>query len=209
MRDVSIVGIGQTRVAEHWDKSLTQLTSEAIRSALAEADADHVDAVYVGNMLSGELCGQQNLGALVADHAGLSGVEAMRVEAACCSGGAAFRAGYIAVASGMSDVVVVVGVEKLTDRLGDEVTAGLASAADANFEAEMGLSFVSINALLMRRYMHEYGASHEAFAPFIVNAHENASHNPHAMFHFPVTAQEFAAAKMVADPVNLLDSSPL
>src|SRR5512133_1253811 len=131
MRDVSIVGIGQTRVAEHWDKSLTQLTSEAIRSALAEADADHVDAVYVGNMLSGELCGQQNLGALVADHAGLSGVEAMRVEAACCSGGAAFRAGYIAVASGMSDVVVVVGVEKLTDRLGDEVTAGLASAADA------------------------------------------------------------------------------
>jgi acetyl-CoA C-acetyltransferase len=89
------------------------------------------------------------------------------------------------------------------------VTQGLASAADADFEAEMGLSFVSINALLMRRYMHEYGVPHAAFAPFVVNAHHNACHNPCAMFRFPVSPEEFARAKMVADPVNLLDSSPL
>jgi acetyl-CoA C-acetyltransferase len=209
MRNVSIVGIGQTAVAEHWDKSLKQLATDAIRKALEDAQVDRVDAVYVGNMLSGELSGQENLGTLIADHAGLPGVEAMRIESACCSGGAAFRAGYIAVASGLMDFVVVVGVEKLTDRLGDEVTAGLASAADADYEAEMGLSFVSINALLMRRYMHEYKIHHDAFAPFIVNAHENACHNPSAIFHFPVTVEEFARAKMVADPVNLLDSSPL
>jgi acetyl-CoA C-acetyltransferase len=209
MRDVSVVGIGQTRVGEHWDKSIRQLATEAIRSALADAEVERVDALYVGNMLSGELTGQQHLGALVADHAGLTGVEAIKVEAACGSGGAALRVGYAAVASGLADLVLVVGVEKMTDRPGAEVTQGLASAADADFEAEMGLSFVSINALLMRRYMHEYGVPHQAFAPFVVNAHENACHNPHAMFRFPVSAEEFARAKMVADPVNLLDSSPL
>jgi acetyl-CoA C-acetyltransferase len=160
-------------------------------------------------MLSGELTGQQNLGALVADHAGLRGVEAVKVEAACGSGGAALRAGYLAVASGMVDTAVVVGVEKMTDRPGPEVTAGLASAADADYEAEMGLSFVAINALLMRRYMHEYGIPHQAFAPFVVNAHQNARHNPRAIFRFPVSVEEFTRAKMVADPVSLLDSSPL
>jgi acetyl-CoA C-acetyltransferase len=107
------------------------------------------------------------------------------------------------------DFVVVAGAEKMTDRPADEVTAGLASAADADFEASVGLSFVAINALMMRRYMHEYRVGHEAFAPFVVNAHGNAAGNPNAMFRFPVTEQEFLAAKMIADPVNLLDSSPV
>jgi acetyl-CoA C-acetyltransferase len=209
MRDVCIIGIGQTAVGEHWDRSIRQLSTEAIRAALRDAELGRVDALYVGNMLSGELTGQENLGALVADHAGLRGVEAVKVEAACGSGGAAVRAGYLAVASGMVDTVVVVGVEKMTDRPGPEVTAGLASAADADYEAEMGLSFVAINALLMRRYMHEYGIPHQAFAPFVVNAHENARHNPKAIFRFPVSVEEFTRAKMVADPVSLLDSSPL
>ena len=209
MRDVSIVGVGQTKVGEHWDKSIRQLATEAIHAALRDAEVDRVDSLYVGNMLSGELTGQQHLGALIADHAGLKGVEAIKVEAACGSGGAALRVGYAAVASGLSELALVVGVEKMTDRPGAEVTQGLASAADADFEAEMGLSFVSINALLMRRYMHEYGLPHEAFAPFVVNAHKNACHNPYAMFRFPVSAEEFARAKMVADPVNLLDSSPV
>jgi acetyl-CoA C-acetyltransferase len=160
-------------------------------------------------MLSGELTGQEHLGALISDFIGLRGVEAVKIEAACGSGAAALRMGYVAVAGELSDFVVVAGVEKMTDKPGDTVTASLAMAADGDFEAQNGLSFVSLNALLMRRYMYEYGVKHEAFAPFAINAHRNAVNNPYAMFPFPVTADDFKNAKMIADPVNLLDSSPV
>lgn len=209
MRHVSIIGIGQVEVGEHWDRSLRQLGAQALRTALQDAGLDKVEALYVGNMLSGELAAQEHLGPLIAEHAGLRGVEAYRVEAACGSGGAAMRAGVAAVASGLVDFAAVVGVEKLTDRPTPEVTAALASASDADFEAALGLSFVALNALLMRRYMHEFRVGHDAFAPFVVNAHRNALTNPYAMFRFPVSAADFARAKMIADPVNLLDSSPV
>ncbi len=209
MRDVSIIGIGQTRVGEHWDVSLRHLALEAMLAALKDANVEQVDMLLVGNMLSGELTAQEHLGALVADFAGLRGVEAFKIEAACGSGAAAARLGYIAVAGGMTDVVLVVGVEKMTDRKGEETTAALAMAADADFEVMHGLSFVSINALLMRRYMYEFDVSHDAFAPFTVNSHRNAVANPFAMFPFPISIEAFQRAKMVADPINLMDSSPI
>jgi acetyl-CoA C-acetyltransferase len=135
---------------------------------------ERVDALYVGNMCSGTLNGQEHLGALISDWVGLRGVEAVKVEAACGSGAAALRLGYVAVAGELADFVVVAGVEKMTDRPGEQVTAALAMASDGDFEAQNGLSFVALNALLMRRYMHEYGVSHRDFAPFAINAHKNA-----------------------------------
>jgi acetyl-CoA C-acetyltransferase len=209
MRDVAIIGVGQVEVGEHWDTSLRHLSLGAVQAALADAGVTRVDALYVGNMLSGELAGQEHLGALVADFAGLRGIEAVKIEAACGSGAAALRVGYIAVAGGLADIVVVAGVEKMTDMLGHDTTAALALAADGEYEAFLGLSFVAVNALLMRRYMYEYGYGHQDFAPFAVNAHKNAVNNPYAMFRFPVTAERFAAAKMICDPINLLDSSPI
>jgi acetyl-CoA C-acetyltransferase len=209
MRDVAIIGIGQTEVGEHWEKGLRHLALEALQAAMKDAGAERVDALYVGNMLSGELAGQEHLGALVADFAGMRGVEAVKVEAACGSGAAALRLGYVAVAGGLADVVLVVGVEKMTDALGAEATTALAMAADADYEAAQGVSFVAINALLMRRYMHEYGYDKDDFAAFTVNAHANAMSNPYAMFHGRVTLEDYARSRMIADPVNLLDSSPI
>ncbi len=209
MRDVAIIGIGQTPVREHWDEGLRHLALKALQAAMKDAGVDRVDALYVGNMLSGELTGQEHLGALVADFAGLRGVEAVKVEAACGSGAAALRLGYVAVAGGLADVVLVVGVEKMTDATGPEATAALAMAADADHEVAHGLSFVAINALLMRRYMHEFGYRKEDFAPFTVNAHANGMNNPYAMFHTKVTPEAYARARMIADPINLLDSSPI
>jgi acetyl-CoA C-acetyltransferase len=209
MRDVNIVGIGQTKVDEHWDVSLRHLALEAMLGALRDAGVERVDMLLVGNMLSGELTGQEHLGALMADFAGLRGVEALKIEAACGSGAAAVRIGCIAVAGGMADVVLVVGVEKMTDRPAEEVTAALAMAADADFEVVQGLSFVAINALLMRRYMQEFGVPHDAFAPFTLNSHRNAVGNPNAMFPFPITKEAFESAKMICDPINLMDSSPI
>lgn len=209
MRDVSIIGVGQTPVGEHWDKSIRELGYEALASAMRDAGLNTVDGLFVGNMLSGALTHQEHLGALIADFAGLRGVEAMKIEAACGSGAAALRVGMMAVASGMSDFVAVMGVEKMTDQKGEKVTSALAMAADAEYEALHGLSFVSINALLMRRYMHEFGYSKEDFAPFAMTAHANAVNNPNAMFRMPITAKQFAEAKPVAEPINLLDSSPI
>jgi acetyl-CoA C-acetyltransferase len=209
MRDVAIIGAGQVKVGEHWDTGLRHLSLGAVQAAMADAGVAHVDALYVGNMLSGELAGQEHLGALVADFAGLRGIEAIKIEAACGSGAAALRVGYLAVASGLSDIVVVVGVEKMTDMLGRDTTAALALAADGEYEAFLGLSFVAVNALLMRRYMHEYGYELQDFAHFPINAHKNGVNNPYAMFQFPTTVERFAAARMICDPINLLDSSPI
>ena len=209
MRDVAIIGVGQVEVGEHWDTSLRHMALGAVQAAMTDAGVAQADALYVGNMLSGELAGQEHLGALVADFAGLRGIEAVKIEAACGSGAAALRMGYVAVAGGLADVVIVAGVEKMTDVLGQDTTAALTLAADGEYEAFLGLTFVAVNALLMRRYMHEYGYSHQDFAPFAVNAHKNAVNNPYAMFRFPLTKERFASAKMICDPINLLDSSPI
>ena len=209
MRDVAIIGVGQKKVGEHWDVSLRHLALEALQAAMADAGVAQADALYVGNMLSGELTGQEHLGALIADFAGLRGIEAFKIEAACGSGAAAVRMGYVAVAGGLADIVAVVGVEKMTDTLGPDTTTALAMAADGDYEASQAVSFVALNALLMQRYMYEYGYRHQDFAAFAVNAHRNGANNPFAMFRFPVTAERFAKAKMICTPVNLLDSSPI
>lgn len=209
MRDVSIIGIGQTQVGEHWETSLRHLAYYALRNAMMDAGVERVDALVVGNMLSGEVSAQAHLGALIADFAGMRGVEAIKIEAACASGAAAVRQGILGVASGMQDIVAVIGVEKMTDDVGSKVTAGLASAADADYETVHGISFVGLNALVMRRYMYEYGLKHEDFAPFSVNAHANGAHNPNAMFRRPITEKTFLNAGMVADPISLFDASPM
>jgi acetyl-CoA C-acetyltransferase len=150
-----------------------------------------------------------HLGALVADWIGLRGIEAVKIESACGSGGSAARAAWLAVASGAMEAALVVGVEKMTDTPGHETTAALATAADADDEADQGVSFVALNALLMRRYMHEYGWRHEDFAAFSINAHANAVANPCARLREAITADDYVRARMISDPINLLDASPI
>ncbi len=209
MNEVSIIGIGQTEVGEQWDVSTRDLGSRAIIAALKDAGIERPGALYLGNMLSGPLASQEHLATLLADWSGLRGIEALKVEAACASGAAALRVGYMAVASGLHDTVVVCGVEKMTDTDGEEATVALMSAADAEYEAIHGSTFIALNAMLMRRYMAEYQVAHEHFAGFPVNSHANAVHNPHAMFRQAITPRTFVEARMIADPINLFDSAPI
>ena len=209
MRQVAILGIGQTKIDEHWDLSLREIGGNAALAAMHEAGVDKVDALFVGNMLSPLVSGQNQLGTFFSDWIGLWGQEAVKVEAACGSGAAALRAGIMAVASGDIDSALVVGVEKMTDKAGHDVTAALATAADADYEVEQGVSFVGINALVMRRYMHEYSWKHADFAPFSINAHANAMHNPYARLHHKINVEQFEKSAMVATPINLLDASPI
>ena len=209
MREVVVCGIGQTPVEEHWERSLRDLATEAGLAAMRDAGVDRIDAVFVGNMLSGQIAHQENLGALVADWMGQRGAEGFKVEAACASGAAAFRAAFLAVASGALDAVLAVGVEKMTETSGSETTAALASAADADFESVMGISFVGLNALIMRRYLYEFGWKHTDFGGFSINAHANGARNPNARLREPITERDYARARMICEPINLLDASPI
>jgi len=209
MREVAIAGIGQTKIEEQWDKSLRELAGEAALCALEASGLNRVDAVYIGNMMSSSANHQQHLGPYIADWIGMRFSEAFRIEAACSSGAAAFRTGIMAIASGELNSVLVVGVEKMTDSPGDEITAALATAADADWEVDQGISFVALNALIMRRYMFEYGWEKKDFAPFSVNAHANGAHNPYARFQSAITESDYLRAGMIADPINLMDASPM
>jgi acetyl-CoA C-acetyltransferase len=209
MRQVAILGIGQTKIDEHWDLSLREIGGNAAFAAMQDAGVEKVDALFVGNMLSPLVSGQNQLGAFFSDWIGLWHQESVKVEAACASGAAALRAGLMAVAAGDIDSALVVGVEKMTDKAGHDVTAALATAADADYEVEQGVSFVGINALVMRRYMHEYGWKHADFAPFSINAHLNAMDNPFARLHQKINVDQFEKSAMVATPINLLDASPI
>ena len=209
MRDVFIIGIGQTPVGEHWDLGLRELGATAIRAALEDAGLESVDALYVGNMLSGCVNDQENLATLLADAARLLPAEAWKVEAACASGGAAVRAASLAVAAGAHDVAVAVGIEKMTDGVSGSVSAGLASASDQDFEASHGFTFVGLSALMMQRYMHEHERSREEFAPFAMTAHRNAVANENAMFRKPISEEEYLGSPTVASPISVLDAAPI
>ena len=165
-------------------------------------------ALFAGNMLAPNLSNQAHLGVLLADFAGLTGIEAVTVEAAGASGGAALRQGYLAVASGMVDVALVVGVEKFTDTIGSGVEEALATTSDSDFEAVQGMTTSAQAALIMRRYMHEFNVPEDGFAGFALTAHANGVGNPNAMFRKAIKPEAYAKAEMVSDPVNMFDMAP-
>jgi len=209
MKEVAIVGVGQTAVREHWDLPIRQLAVAAGQAAMVDAGVARVDAIYVGNMTSGRLNQQRQLGALIADHLGQRGAEAVKLEAACGSAGSAMRQGILAVASGTMAAVLVIGVEKMTESNFKDTTAALTAAADADYEVVHGVTFVSLNALVMRRYMYEYGYGRHDFAPFALNAHANGAKNPKAMFRKPITQKVYEKGRIVSDPITLFDASPI
>jgi len=208
MVEVVIAGIGQTRVEEHWAVSLRELAFMAIEQAQLDAGGLQPQVLYVGNMLAPQLSHQAHLATLLADFAGLTGIEAATVEAAGASGGAALRAGYLAVASGQADVALVVGVEKFTDVVGSGVEAALATSSDGDYEAIHGLTSTAQAALLMRRYMHEFNVPRQAFAGFPVTAHANGAGNKNAMYQKAITPETYHKAGVVSDPLNMFDIAP-
>ena len=208
MTDVVIAGIGQTEVGEHWEISLRDLALDAIQFALKDSDNLKPQALFVGNMLAPNLSNQAHLGALIADYAGLTGIEAVTVEAAGASGGAALRQGYLAIASGMVDVALIVGMEKFTDKIGSEVEEAVSTTSDSDFEAVQGMTATAQAALLMKRYMHEHDVPANGFAGFALTAHANGVANKNAMFRKEIKPEMYAKAEMISDPINMFDVAP-
>jgi acetyl-CoA C-acetyltransferase len=213
MRDVAVIGLGITGFGELWDKSFRQLIAEAGSKAILDAgiEGKEIDAMYVGVMSSGRFVGQEHVGALVADASGFSHVHipATRVEGACASGGVAVRQGYLSIASGINDVVVIGGIEKMYDVGGTAATETLATAADQEWEAFFGATFPGIYAMMATRHMHEHGTTREQLAQVAVKNHANGVLNPYAQYRREITIEQVLNATMVAYPLGLLDCSPV
>jgi len=208
MTEVVIAGIGQTEVGEHWEIGLRELALIAMQEAIKDAGGLKPQSLFVGNMLAPNLSNQAHLGVLLADYAGLLGIEAVTVEAAGASGGAALRQGYFAIASGLVDVALVVGVEKFTDTVGSAVDSALATTGDADFEAVQGMTPSAQAALLMKRYMYENQVPADGLAGFALIAHANGAGNPCAMFRKAIKPETYAKAEMISDPINMFDVAP-
>ena len=209
MRDVAIIGAGMTKWGELWDKSLRTIFTETALLALADAGVDKIDSMVVGCMSSGLFTGQEHLASLLADSLGRTPVPAARVESACSSGGLALRQGFMEVASGMSDIVLVGGVEKMTDVTGCEATYALGTAADQEYEGYHGLTFPGLYAMMAVDHMHRHGTTREQLAMVAVKNHDNGSRNPLAQFPFKITVEGVLSSVLVADPLRILDCSPI
>ncbi|KAA0012296.1 MAG: thiolase domain-containing protein [Thermoplasmata archaeon] len=213
MRDVAVIGIGMTEFGEIWEKSFRELVAEAGIKAIMDAgiEGEEIDALYIGGMSTGRFIGQEHVGSLAVEVAGLEDlhIPSTRVEAACASGGVAMHQGYLAVASGMYDIVVVGGAEKMTDVVGGEATNILASAADREWEAFFGATFPGLYALMAKYHMHKYGTTQEQLAMVAVKNHYNGSLNPKAQFKRRISVEDVLKSPMVADPLHLLDCSPI
>lgn len=205
---IYIAALSITPAGEHWDTSLRVLANEAVRQVLIEADGLRPQALYIANAFAPIISRQTQLGALVADFTGLRGVEAATIEAAGASGGMAMRQAFLALASGIFDTALVVGVEKITDKIGPAQLSALTSAADADHEAVHGITPAAQAALLMRRYLHEHNTPADALAGFSMTAHANAVSNPNAIFRRALQAGSYSKAPMLCEPLSIMDAAP-
>ncbi|MDD3655807.1 MAG: thiolase domain-containing protein [Atribacterota bacterium] len=209
MRDVAIIGVGITKFGELWEKSLRDIFVESALMAIDDCGVNKIDSMYIGNFSGGLFVGQEHLSSLLADYLGCTSVPTTRIESACASGALALKQAFLEVASGFSDIVLAGGVEKMTDVDTGEATFGLAAAADREYEAFHGVTFPGLYALIARRHMFEYGTTREQLAKVAVKNHKNGAKNPHAQFPFKVTLEQVLNSTLIADPLRLLDCSPI
>ena len=212
MRRVAVIGIGATEFGELWDESFRDIGIQAGLAAVADANisADRIDALYVGNMSAGRFIEQEHIGALIADYAGLARdhIPATRVEAAGASGGLALRQGFMAVASGLHDIVVVGGAEKMTDVSDVESAMIQSSAADQEWETVLGATFPALHALIAKRHMHEFGTTRDQLADVAVKNHKHGSLNPKAQFQREITRETVLGSPLVSSPLRVFDCAP-
>lgn len=211
MRKVAIIGIGMTKFGQLWKQDLSSLSVEAGVKAVRDAGIHQkdVEVIYGGTMSGGLFISQEHLGSLIPDQAGFKNTPFVRVEAACASGGLALRQGYIDVASGMHDIAVVGGVEKMTDIGSYSITKTLGTAADTMNEAVFGATFPGLYALMAKLHMHKYKTTEEQLARVAVKNHDNALNNPNAQFHKKISINDVMESPKISDPLKLLDASPI
>ncbi|MEO7144387.1 MAG: thiolase domain-containing protein [Bryobacteraceae bacterium] len=209
MRSVAVVGIGKTPFGAFAGRDLRSLAVEAGQKCLADAGATaaQVEAFYLGNFAGPLFVGQNHLAPYVASALGITGVPATRFEAACASSGAAFFHAVSAVAAGIYDIAMVVGVEKMTSQPTPKVAEILAGAGDLCGEVKAGATFPALFAMIARRHMYQYGTTREQLAAVAVKNHANGAKNPYAHMRKVITLEQALNGKPVAEPLTVYDCS--
>ena len=212
MRGVSIIGIGSTPFTLLKGNSLKEIGTMACKAAMDDAGitARDIEAFYLGNYVSGMLIGQETIAPLLANSLGCKkSIPCTKVEGACCSSSIAVRQGFLTVASGVYDMVLVAGVEKMSSESTEKITEALASGMDAEVEGPSGLTFPGYFGLIANRYMNAFGMTEEQMALVSVKNHNNSVPNPRARFRNQVTLEQVMNSAPVANPIKLYDSCPI
>jgi acetyl-CoA C-acetyltransferase len=209
MRSVAVVGIGKTPFGVFPGRDLRSLALEAGEKCLKNGhiSPSQVDAFFLGNFAGPSFAGQNHLAPYVSTALGIDGVPSTRVEAACASSGSAFFHAYTGIASGVYDIVMVVGAEKMTSQPTPRVTEILAGAGDCAGEIKAGSTFASLFAMIARRHMYQFGTTREQLAAVAVKNHANGALNPDAQMRKAITMEQAMNGKPIADPLNLYDCS--
>jgi acetyl-CoA C-acetyltransferase len=208
-REVALVGAGKTPFGAFPGEDLRTLSVTAGRKALANANLEPsaIEAFYLGNFAGPEFTAQNHLAPWISTALGMTGIPSTRFEAACASSGSAFFHAFMAVSSGIYDVVMVAGVEKMTCQPTPRVTEILAGAGDGSSEVRVGSTFPSLFAMIARRHMHDFGTTREHLSSVAVKNHENGALNPDAQMRKVITLEQAMNARPIAEPLNLYDCS--
>jgi benzoylsuccinyl-CoA thiolase BbsB subunit len=200
MREVSVIGVGMVPFAKYREKTLAEIGWPAVKAAIEDAGVEKrdIEAAYCGSALGGMMSGQRVLKQL-----GITGLPITNVENACSSSSSAFRQAYIAVAAGVYDMVLVLGVEKLT-----KFGGGTLPLEKEDFEVTHGLVMPALYGMRARRYMHDYGLTKEQLAQVAVKAHKHGAKNEDAQYRNEVTVEEVMEAREIAEPFTLLHCCP-
>ncbi len=212
MYKVAIIGVGQTRFGEFADKGVKELFVEAFLEAINDVDKGidpkDIKEAYIGNLgVGGIQLG--NFSSMAVDQIGLHGIPATRVENACASSGFAFRSAVMAIMSGVCDVALAGGVEKMTDIPRDKLRYWLGVSGDTEWERLAGMTFPGVYALMALRHMHQYGTKREHLAMVAVKNHKNGAQNPKAHFQRETTLERALNSPMVAYPLTIFDCCPV
>lgn len=207
---VGVLGIGITKFGEIWDRGLRELLLDSQLRALNDAKIvpEQIDSMFTGNMCGDSLSGQLHVGAMASENLNLD-KPSIRVEGACASGSIALRQGIAAIESGTANIVMVNGVEKMTDVSTEQVTTALMGAGDEELEGFNGLTFPGLYALLANAYMHKFGLTREELAEVSVKNHFHGARNTYSQFKNELTIDDVINSTMVADPLTLMDCSPI
>src|SRR6185436_6910880 len=209
MRRVAVIGVGVTKFGKH-DRTSAELFADAAVDALADAEIEPraIQALYYGNVVGGETEKQLHTGPQAASLLGIPSVPTTRFETACASSHAAFRHAVMEVASGVSEIVLVGGAERVLNVTTEESTEYFAYASDAMWEQTIGLTFPGVFALIARAHMTKYGTTEEQLAAVAVKNHRHGVLNPKAQFQKEITLEQVMRSAYVADPLKLYDCCP-
>ncbi|WP_457549041.1 thiolase domain-containing protein [Archaeoglobus sp.] len=211
MRRVAVIGVGCSKFGELWEMGFRDIVISAGVEALEDAGLEgrEIEAVYAGNMSAGRYIGQEHIASLIADYSGLADlhIPCIRVEAGDASGGVALRQAYMAVASGMHDIVIAAGAEKVTDV--PNAMEILSSSADVEWEVFNGANLPALYAMIARAHMKRNGTKEEDLAMVSVKNHKNATLNPKAMFRREITLDVAMNSPYIAEPLKLFDCAPI